>query len=135
VRRNKIDNIKLDIKSFDKRRAWRILPPYYAAFFGFALVHIVLNHKPFDAWFYQMLGGSTGILLHVFMLFNLDPHVIAEISGSFWSISLESQLYVLFPLFVWSYAKYGLKPTLCAVFLESLAWQIFCYHKLGFSHT
>jgi peptidoglycan/LPS O-acetylase OafA/YrhL len=133
VRRSPIDEIKLDIKSFAKRRAWRILPPYYAAFFGFALLHIVFTHKPFHVMFYQILGGPLSLLLHVFMLFNLNARAIAVIAPSFWSIALECQLYLLFPLFVWSFGRYGLKRTLSVALLVSIAWQIFCGHQLGFA--
>jgi peptidoglycan/LPS O-acetylase OafA/YrhL len=134
VQRNTINEINLDIKAFAKRRAWRILPPYYAAFSSCALLYVLfLNYKSFHAWFYDMLSGPSGIVLHVFMLFNIDPISVSDISGSFWSIALECQLYVLFPLFVWSYRRYGIKPTLSAAFLVSLAWQIMCYHKLGFA--
>lgn len=71
--------------------------------------------------------------MHLFMLQNLTAKTLVSVSGVYWSLSLESQLYVIFPLLVWAAGRFGLKYILAGTLLVSLSWQLFCFHRFGFS--
>jgi peptidoglycan/LPS O-acetylase OafA/YrhL len=118
VRRHGIRNVRVDARSFFHRRARRILPPYYAAFIFFALLTL---------WPPYHLSGSIfnvrSVLEHLAMVYNLDPWNITNFNGAFWSLALEFQLYLTFPLLLWCCRRFGLWPTLGAALVLSFAWQ------------
>lgn len=87
-------------RTFFVRRAKRILPPYYAAL----LYAIILPHllaPLFGAAGLSLSPGAlpdpTSLFVHVTMLQNLVD-LPALINPSFWSLSLEAQYYLLFPV-------------------------------------
>ena len=93
------------VLNFYRRRAWRILPPYFAALaFSFALHRVF-----FPTWHVPMLRHV--LVIHALLLqdwfnqFNLldDPT---------WSVAAEWKIYFLFPLFVWIWHRFGLAATL-----------------------
>ncbi|HEY1485876.1 MAG TPA: acyltransferase family protein, partial [Micromonosporaceae bacterium] len=76
---------------FARRRAWRILPPYWAAL-AFSLVM---------TWFVVAQPGwpePTGQSAVVNGLLLQDVIYAPSPNRAFWSIAVEAQLYVFFPL-------------------------------------
>jgi peptidoglycan/LPS O-acetylase OafA/YrhL len=77
--------------TFFSKRFWRIYPPYILTllFFCFA----VQGSR-------YLLDGpkSIDLLAHAFMLHNLSDSTFNSINPSFWSIALEVQLYLVYPL-------------------------------------
>ncbi|MBO0870092.1 MAG: acyltransferase [Micromonosporaceae bacterium] len=76
---------------FAHRRAWRILPPYWAALVFSLLV----------AWFVVAQPGTAAptaksVLVHTLLL--QDVFGSPSPNGAFWSIAIEAQLYLVFPL-------------------------------------
>jgi len=79
------------IATYAHRRAWRILPPYWAAL-GFSLVM---------AWFVLTQPGwavPNGKSAVVYGLLAQDVFSVGDPNRAFWSIAIEAQLYVLLPL-------------------------------------
>jgi peptidoglycan/LPS O-acetylase OafA/YrhL len=79
------------IATYAHRRAWRILPPYWAAL-GFSLVM---------TWFVLAQPGwalPNGKSVAVYGLLVQDVFSVGSPNRSFWSIAIEAQLYVLLPL-------------------------------------
>src|SRR5664279_1730928 len=79
------------IREFARRRAWRILPPYWAAL-GFSLVMV---------WFVLAQPGwavPDGKSVIVYGLLVQDAVSTGIPNRAFWSIAIEAQLYVLLPL-------------------------------------
>ncbi|HMH36238.1 MAG TPA: acyltransferase, partial [Streptosporangiaceae bacterium] len=79
------------IATYAHRRAWRILPPYWAAL-GFSLVM---------TWFVLAEPGwpvPNGKSVVVYGLFGQDVFSVGSPNRAFWSIAIEAQLYVLLPL-------------------------------------
>jgi peptidoglycan/LPS O-acetylase OafA/YrhL len=84
------------------RRAWRILPPYYATV---ALSLLLL-------WAVPILQAPTGtiwddtspafasgpIATHLLLVHNLFPAWASRINGPLWSVATEWQIYFFFPL-------------------------------------
>jgi peptidoglycan/LPS O-acetylase OafA/YrhL len=76
---------------FAHRRAWRILPPYWAALVFSLIV----------AWFIVPQPGegrpdAKSVLVHGLLL--QDVFGSRTPNGAFWSIAVEAQLYLVFPL-------------------------------------
>jgi len=93
-----------------RRRALRILPPYYAAV-GLTLVLIAcvpdLATPSGRRWDIALPATSPGVLLsHLLLVHNLDPAWVFKINGALWSVATEWQIYFLFPVLlrVWHHA-------------------------------
>lgn len=79
-------------RDFFWRRITRIYPPYLVALLLFAFVY------PFGVDF---SGGKNilNFLSHLFMFHNFfELEIFAGINPSFWSVAVEAQLYLLYPL-------------------------------------
>jgi len=84
-----------------QRRFWRILPTYYAALAFGALVVLGLGWllvAPSPSLHTYSPVTFGGVLSHLFMVHNLDPAWRMQIVPPLWSIAVEMQLYLLFPL-------------------------------------
>jgi peptidoglycan/LPS O-acetylase OafA/YrhL len=106
---------ELKAGKFFWRRFWRICPPYFAwlAFF---------------AW-RSGLGFSTAedraqILSHVFLFYNFGPAWIFAISGAFWSLAVEAQLYLLYPLLWTMRRQWSTRGALVGTLAISLATRV-----------
>jgi peptidoglycan/LPS O-acetylase OafA/YrhL len=86
------DGWRLDgVARFARRRAWRILPAYWAALaFSLAVAWLILP-PPGEA-----VPDLHSVVANALLVQNVFP--AATPNRSFWSIAIEAQLYVLFPL-------------------------------------
>src|SRR5205807_2051069 len=82
-------------RRFFAKRARRILPPYYAAI----VLALLLIPLPVTA---------RDIVSHLFLVHNLSPATFITVNGAFWSIAVECQIYLWFPLFVWAWRRFGM---------------------------
>lgn len=126
---------RLDLAAFYVRRALRIWPAYYAAVaLGFALPLICGSWGGWGAWgdrTLQALGYGRaaeagafyrqGLPLYLLFLSNWSSAAWPSGLGRLWSVALEEQFYVLFPLAL--AATRGRHPALRpALFGLLLAW-------------
>ena len=98
------------VSRFARRRAWRILPPYWAALV-FSLV---------VAWLIVPPPGEAGPDLRSVVVNGLlAQNLVAAPSPNraFWSIAVEAQLYVLFPLLLLLVRRRGAALMVAAVTL------------------
>ena len=79
------------VAQFLRRRAWRILPPYWAAL----ALSLVVSLFVVPASHYGPPDGSS---LLVYGLVLQDVFFAPTPNGAFWSIGVEAELYLLFPL-------------------------------------
>jgi peptidoglycan/LPS O-acetylase OafA/YrhL len=92
-------NRKFGIAIFFWRRFWRIYPAYIISlsiFTMFAHTNIFSG------------DGAQQFWLHVFFLHNISQDTFFGINPSFWSIAVEMQLYLLFPLLLWLRSHFGI---------------------------
>ncbi|WP_063740084.1 acyltransferase family protein [Amycolatopsis jejuensis] len=79
------------IRTFLRRRAWRILPAYWAALvFSFLIARFLVTETPGVV--------PTGKSFLVFGLLVQDAVSAPSPNSAFWSIAVEAQLYLVFPL-------------------------------------
>jgi peptidoglycan/LPS O-acetylase OafA/YrhL len=118
--------------SFYMRRFLRISPIYY---FTLTVILILAAHS---SWWNSMLpeAGRTR-LSYYFYLQNWPmswPHGIelrANVIGHFWSLAVEEQFYLIWPLLVLLLPEAGLF-WLCSLFLGSaIVFRIVFFHKVG----
>ncbi|KJL39894.1 Acyltransferase family protein [Microbacterium trichothecenolyticum] len=86
---------------FFKRRARRILPPYYAALlFGLLLIFLVpVMSQPADtAWDSKLPVTIGGLVSHLLLVQDFSPEWIFQINGPLWSVAVEWQIYFVMAL-------------------------------------
>jgi peptidoglycan/LPS O-acetylase OafA/YrhL len=85
---------------FFQRRFWRIYPPYLLVLMVFYC--LALRHDLLDC-------PSLSLSLHLFMIHNFSAKDFFSINPAFWSLAVEMQFYVLFPMVLFFRKKIGLK--------------------------
>ncbi|MDR3635641.1 MAG: acyltransferase [Isosphaeraceae bacterium] len=108
-----------------KRRAKRILPPYYAALlFTLALIALVpaMRYRSGVRWDVALPVFDTRVILsHLFLVHNFHLGMAYRIDPPMWSIATEWQIYFLFPAFLWIWRRFGISITVAAGFLTGYA--------------
>jgi peptidoglycan/LPS O-acetylase OafA/YrhL len=99
-----------DLGRFARRRAWRILPPYWAALvFSLAVAWFIVPASHF--------GPPTGRTVAVYGLLLQDVVRAPTPNGAFWSIGIEAELYFVLPLLLLIRRRLGAAVLLAAVIL------------------
>jgi peptidoglycan/LPS O-acetylase OafA/YrhL len=102
------------IATFFNRRAWRILPPYWAALlFSLVIAWAVIPQPGQQA--------PTGRSVVIYGLLLQDVFGSPSPNGALWSIAVEAQLYLVFPLMLLVLRKAGAAVMLGAVTLVVVA--------------
>ena len=94
--------LKLPLASFARRRALRILPPYFAALalslLLMALIPALRTPSTGTIWDASLPGLRLGpIVSHALLIHNLSPEYALQINGPLWSVATEWQIYFLYP--------------------------------------
>jgi peptidoglycan/LPS O-acetylase OafA/YrhL len=95
-----------------KRRSIRILPTYYAALACFlaliALIPSLRQQGLNKRWNLALPAFETKVILtHLFMVFNLSSDLSLRIDPPMWSVAMEWQIYLLFPLLIMAWRRWG----------------------------
>lgn len=109
-----------------ERRVKRIVLPYYAALaLAIALPYVL-------KFMYSVVGRSTSttvppdigdVISHLTFTHMFFPQYWAGINGSLWTMSLEMQLYLLFPLLILAVARWGVRA-MVPLALASVSWHL-----------
>jgi peptidoglycan/LPS O-acetylase OafA/YrhL len=97
--------------TFFAQRFWRIYPPYLFVLCFFAYR---LRLNPFKS------DAAGQFWAHAVLLHNSFSETFFGINASFWSIAVEVQLYLLYPLFLKMRSWGGIERALWATFLVGL---------------
>jgi peptidoglycan/LPS O-acetylase OafA/YrhL len=102
------------LRRFVARRAWRILPPYWAALvFSVAVAWLIVPASHF--------GPPTSKSLVVYGLLLQDIIWAPTPNGAFWSTGIEAELYLAFPLLLLIRRRLGAVALLAGVGLPVIA--------------
>ncbi len=98
------------VVDFFKRRARRILPPYYAAV-GLCLLLIwtIIGKPTVSLWDYPLQVSPFAIFSHLLVI--QDLFATSRINYVFWSIAVEWHIYFLVPLLVLAWRRFGAAAT------------------------
>jgi peptidoglycan/LPS O-acetylase OafA/YrhL len=99
---------------FARRRAWRILPPYWAALVFSLAIAATVTPLPLS-------DPPTTRSVVVYGLLMQDIVVAPMPNGAFWSIAVEAGLYFTFPLLLLMRRRAGAAATLAAVTVPVVA--------------
>ncbi len=92
-------------KTFFIRRFFRLYPPYLLALVVFAASRYLRGN-------YSSLPNFTAdVATHLFMVHNYG--FFFGINAPFWSLAIEAQLYLIYPLFLGLVGRYGWQQALC----------------------
>ncbi len=106
---------QFSLGSFYWRRFFRIYPPYA---FAVLCVAIFIGPEPGSA------ENLAQLFSHLFLVHNLLPgNFLYGLSTSFWSLALEGQFYVVYPLMLLMRQRWGMERTLAA----SVALSAVCH--------
>jgi peptidoglycan/LPS O-acetylase OafA/YrhL len=88
------------------RRFFRIYPPFLAAVIFFILIDLV--HSQFR------FGGQewTQLFTHLFLVHNFNSETFFGVNPSFWSLAIEAQLYLIYPVLLFLVGKLGWRRTM-----------------------
>jgi peptidoglycan/LPS O-acetylase OafA/YrhL len=121
------DSIKpVQVRNFFQRRFIRIVPPYYAAlglfialpwlaeglYWLLGLAHATTFHRP----------DLLTVLSHGGFIHNLLTSS-NTLNGSFWSLELELQFYLIFPALILVARRFGVLPMILGVVVLTAVWR------------
>lgn len=110
---------------FLKKRAHRILPPYYAAMFlSLLLIWTLIGKQTGTHWDGCVPVSKRGFITHLLLVNDLFKD--GSINHVFWSIAVEWHIYFCFPLLVLVWNRIGVVRGVIAVILVAYAahWLI-----------
>lgn len=114
-----INKNKFHLGTFYSKRFWRIYPPYILV-----LLFIIFSTGNFPNHLLTWAGFKDTIF-HVFFLHNLSDATFFTINPAFWSLALEVQLYLVYPLLLFARNKIGIGKVFLATILLSVILLIF----------
>lgn len=101
---------------FYSKRFWRIYPPYILV-----LLFFFISGNDFSN------SGLNNFFSHVFLFHNLSEYTFYSINPSFWSIALEVQLYLIYPIYLFIVKYFGSKKTIILLVSITIFYCIFEY--------
>ncbi|BCM92747.1 hypothetical protein IAD21_04629 [Abditibacteriota bacterium] len=119
-------------RSYAARRVRRMVPPYYAAIaytLAPAVLVAIVRYAKGREHAASALPSAFDLLVHLTFTHTLFESTFFNIAGAFWSLGLEVQFYLTFPLIVWAFSRFGVRA-LCAVAVVSFCYQAVT-HSLG----
>jgi len=98
-------------RNFYISRFFRIYPPYFVAMLAFAFL--------FPRWVGHLSFNDDKdwqqLFTHLLLVHNWSPQYLGGINGSFWSLAIEVQLYLIYPLLLWLVARFDWRNTMFMV--------------------
>ncbi|MFZ1073172.1 MAG: acyltransferase [Verrucomicrobiia bacterium] len=109
--------------SFFIRRFFRIYPPYFFAVLLFALIYPMTR--------FDIVRGWRQLAYHLLLIHNLKNGASFGINPAFWSIGVEPQLYLLYPMLLVLAARLGWRRTLSGLAVLELGMRVACVIRPG----
>lgn len=103
---------------FSRKRFFRIYPPYLLA------VVVFYSMWPFRTFSLSSPGMQRQLWTHLLEVHNLNGETFYGINGSFWSIAVEIQLYMIYPIMLFLVWKFGWRYGLLLVAIAELTIRL-----------
>lgn len=127
---------QLDVWDFYKRRALRIVPPYYAVIILLVVASFVVPalYNALGAAHQTSLPRPTMLELGSHLLFSRNLVAffapVGSINGVFWSIEVEIAYYLLFPLLMLATRRFGVLNMVVGALLLTVLWRVIIFQNL-----
>ncbi len=122
-----------------KRRARRILPPYYAALALSLLIAALPIFRQKVGIFGEVMFPAYNpkfILAHLLLVHNLHPEAAGRIDPPMWSVAPEWQIYFFLPLVLLPlWRRFGIGATILFAFFLGYLPHFFCFPSINFDWT
>ncbi|MEH2165241.1 MAG: acyltransferase [Nostoc sp.] len=110
------------VKDFFIKRFFRIYPAYLVALLLFSFVSFVFKID-FDTPLKINTEGIIDFFSHIFLIQNFSELTLTRINPSFWSIPIEFQLYIIYPLFLILRNKLGITKATLVIFVFQVLYS------------
>ena len=114
-------NYNFEWRKFYLRRLWRLYPAYAVSVIGTFFLLVITAHGT------DLVGGPPTIgdlISHLTLTHGYLDRYFYSIVHVYWSLALEFQLYLAYPLFLYLFAKAGLTRSIIFLSIVSLAWRL-----------
>lgn len=96
------------MRNFIRKRARRILPPYFSVLaLSLLLIWFFIGTPTGSMWNSSLPLTWSGILAHLFLVQDIFATTSHKINYCLWSISVEWRIYFLFPVLVYCWRRFG----------------------------
>jgi len=75
------------------------------------------------------------LFTHATLTHNFFQSAVLALNGPFWSLALEAQLYLIFPLIIFGYKRFGITKTLICIFAVQMAFRLPIAWMYGTDYT
>ena len=126
-----VGNKPFVIGTYLRRRAIRLLPPYYAALaLSLCVIYFRPSHTPNSFfWNQEILAfNKYNILTHVLVIHNVYRDWAYGVNFPLWSVATEWQIYFFLPFLVGIYRRTGPLTTINASLIVSIATMYTLLH-------
>ena len=109
---------RVELGAFARARVFRIVPAYYAS------LGLLWAASLTDAGRWAVFDPILpwDVVVHALFVHNLLPASIWSINGVYWTLGLEAQLYVVFPLLVAAARRVGIARVAAGLLALAVAW-------------
>jgi peptidoglycan/LPS O-acetylase OafA/YrhL len=118
---------KPDLGAFYVRRFFRIYPPYVLALLLFGLLF------PYSQIVFSRWSDWVRLLAHLLLVHNLSVY-LGAVSASYWTIAVETQLYLLFPILLILVRRYSFTKALWILGIIQFSLQAITAVSFGLYH-
>lgn len=115
-----LKNKDFNYRDFFIKRFFRVYPLYFFGILFFVTLGYyskIFKDIPFESFIYN-----------IFFLQNLVSTVV--ISPSFWTLAIEFQLYLLFPVFIYLRKKFGFRNALMMISIPQIILYLLAYLRI-----
>lgn len=117
---------------FFLRRIWRLYPAYLVAIFGtYLALNIGALVPSLNLAAHFRIPDLRDLFTHTLMLHGLDERSFYSIASIFWSLTLEFQLYLAYPLFLKLFDRLGIGKSVILLLGISIGWRIIAIFVMG----
>ncbi len=107
-------------RNFYLRRLWRLYPAYAVSVVGTFFLLLITSHGT------DLIGTAPTVgdlFAHLTLLHGYFDRYFYGIVHVYWSLALEFQLYLAYPLFLYAFRKIGLTKSVLSLSLFSILWR------------